>query len=426
MIKLFFLEDVEKNAIDVSVQNILDNLLTDNQKNTLKIKNLPNLNDDWYLRSNTKIWREVAKIMCYFICKRIPNNNQINNLITCFNKIPKEYKRKLSENNVFGTLLYLWIGFDTKQFGESQGDLNNVNDLIKVFLKLITQKTIQIKIPLCVHREADVVAKNFLADKVKIHSIKKVCHLLKGILDNSNVTKYEITFYLPHSHYKTSTMIFPEIFLNYYHGHLLNEFFLKLDKHYKDTKKVVESYSKKYRTFYVKPMSVHVKQIEKETEKLFGEKWRQVGKWEELTIKSKMGEEIANISREVTESEIFRLIPEYKQGFKKRDKYEINSKIEYNAVQWFFNEGKLNSVTKSIYETMFYYTWGIKSKDNISFGFERDHDLYQVISWKLGYSGKFEYNNFQPLLYARRTKDEVVNSHLKNISFRQFWRLSGK
>lgn len=102
------------------------------------------------------------------------------------------------------------------------------------------------------------------------------------------------------------------------------------------------------------------------------------------------------------------------------------SEVVTSAINWFFENQLMHISAKALYETAFYYVWGRNSamkRSGIAIGIDRDHAEYQYLAWKRGYNDYCYGDHCEnSIVYARRSKKEIIHSTLNDISFRQFWR----
>jgi hypothetical protein len=84
----------------------------------------------------------------------------------------------------------------------------------------------------------------------------------------------------------------------------------------------------------------------------------------------------------------------------------------------------MTSPSKAVLETLFYYEWGKKVRQNGQFaiGLDRDHELFQTLAFSYGHGIDYALNHHAPLLYARRNNTNRESGILHQTSFRQFWR----
>lgn len=430
----------QTQPLEVDIRFAYDRYKYSLPKSLLNLLNAPKYPTEYYLPKDQKNWINIFRLIVYIISGQIIGEKSLNLILTAIYSLPKTIKNKLTPRFVFGSIAYLSIGFGLKIRGPSQNDSNNIRDFNEIINKLIDNINLNLIIPLCVHREANAVAKNKLVEQVKTGSIIRNASLLKGIFDNSPISSVRVAFFQPTCSAKTGTMVFPDIYLEYLKERKLHIFFKTLHKHFVTTKKTFTSCSNRKTEFTVKPMDEYVKQVEKVANSLFGFSWMQIEEWGQITKKKQLMQDIIDIAENVTKPEIVRLIPTYLNNLDISDykhylqqnlqqkKSAVYQKIIIDSFFWFFEKGRLNLTSKALYETLFYYVWGsIARKENqIGIGLERDHALFQVLSWKLGYCRSFDDSFAVPLIYARRTKDERIDADLNHISFRQFWRTSGK
>jgi hypothetical protein len=161
--------------------------------------------------------------------------------------------------------------------------------------------------------------------------------------------------------------------------------------------------------------------VENGCEKLCGIHWRLIDNFNSIK-----DEDIKTITRDMTLNDVRRYMPEYESKSSVEIDTHSLSDREKGAINLYLGDDKLQLHSKSLYETLFYYTWGkiTKDEDGIAIGIDRDHDLFQVQAFSLGYSGIVDISNGTPLLYARRTDAELLSDDINSASFRQQWRHS--
>jgi len=200
---------------------------------------------------------------------------------------------------------------------------------------------------------------------------------------------------------------------------------LLLDKHYSQ----ITKYIGKISNVKISKVSKHFDNVVKNLDKEYWEKWRKIS-IEELSNLAEQNK-FEEIAYYMTLPDLYRFKAAL-EDFKKN--YDINQLTELNiekakevwkeevvlkAIDMFINSMSL--WWKSLYETMFYYLWGRNTRSNsgLALWFDRDHDLFQVEAFSLGYKPEI-IKSMVPLLYARRTGKKSWNK-LNELSFRQFW-----
>jgi hypothetical protein len=393
------------------------------------------------IQKNNKMLEDLVSTLTFCYSGHICTKDDIVYYKDLVKLLTQKHKAPLPINFQFGTLIYLIIAFKLKRNGRSHEESNNINDAVKLLTELLTHEELKVRTILCSHREASDINKNTLVENFLEASLVRVTSMLKGIIENSPVKFAKVTFYQATPLFQASTYVFPQMFLNYMENGEVDHFFTLLGAQFNQLQKGLSNYSTERVSFSAVPLQEFYSTVESKVAELFGKQWRELNEWSQVSVDTPLKESILEIAREITSPSIARLMPYFEL---KPDLGDISSKIKLNqekivndsnrceliqnSINWFYITGKLNMVTKSLLETMFYYTWGelAKQEDEIGFGLDRDHDEYQTMSWALGYNGSYFGGNYIPLLYAKRlaSKDEIPGGTLNEISFRQFWRFS--
>jgi len=267
-------------------------------------------------------------------------------------------------------------------------------------------------------------------------------NLISGIVMNSRATNTEVNFYQPENSSLSTYSIFPSILLQYISKGDLADMFLKLEEHNKEFKKFLSKKQNSKISFKTNSFNGHVNSIINEARSRYGDNWKNITNqdlMEDYEEHTKEGE-LADIIVHMTKKDVERLMDFYSNPIKVNGEERKKNLIRARKI----SEGKdlekkvqetislLNSTMsvygKAIYETISYYLWGKKAAElrGIGLGFEVDHDRFQTAAWSLGWNeikgNTTSLGRSAPILYARKNESPKNKGHLKDISFRQFWR----
>ena len=280
---------------------------------------------------------------------------------------------------------------------------------------------------MCAHRENKEIKKHSLVENINLKDYQRVINLIYGYFKNiwkdPNITFYHLIW---DENWLNSA--FPNIFINYLKKGELYKMSLLLDSHFEQIKKYSDTYKIK-----IKPVSEHYKATIKFLKEKYGETVKNISYDELYDLAEEQNDKIAEIAYYMTYDDVKR-IQHSLDEFKKSNKDEISklSKINIENAKKFWKEEVVkkaidiflwsdNLVYKSLYETVFYYLWWEKTREQnwLALWFDRDHDLFQTEAFAYGYKPDIM-KSMVPLLYARRTGKKSINK-INELSFRQFW-----
>lgn len=389
-------------------------------------------------------WEKVMKTIIYCISGQLANRQEILRGRQIIINLPKYFKKKyLDERFVLGFLPYILIGFKTHLKDVFRSDSNTLNDISKFIIHLFEQDSAKIISFLCAHRSFSSKGLHVLSNSLHTDKIKRTLNLQKGILANvPGLKKRKIYWYQQFSSIMASSNMFPEMFIQYLESGQIPELLIILEKQVHELKKCLKDTTGLF--------DISLLNLDTITSKTclylnsqYGDNWRildfkQMKEDESVLIKIAIEKAIPEVKRLTP----FYGDPQYKdfvlthQNYSKKnlmkarqlensEKYHGITLSTREAIDWFYYKQLMHISAKALYEVAFFYILGKNASLNlnqISIGIDRDHSDYQSLAWKAGYQEGSKKKVPTMIIYARRREEEVPESSLEKISFRQFWR----
>jgi len=410
----------------------------DDNSDTTSLKDIESI--DPLLEKNPEDWYKAFGTAICTITGCVINNEDKKYIKKLYSELKKYSKNDSvleellhSRKFIFGCLPYIVVGFQVENKGWGKDGNNNIGNFLTMVKAL--SRGADVSSFLCAHREK----KPSLVEVLDFESVMKASNLILGIRKNihsaTSSTEPQLTFFQPDASIEGVGAVFPEIFLTYLNSGKLGELIMGLYEHFNSLGMFLEHEYKG--DVKVVSLKNHKEAIHEYATSHYGENWKS---FQNLP---RTGNDALDDMVESTAEKVQRFMPYYEQGINisndlvrknisEASKYtnEMSSMAELinGAVNDF---SAINTaVSKAIYETVFYGEWGKRTKDRngVIIGLERDHHLFQTMGIAFGYNDhKLQYNTNQlvPAMYARRN---VVDNpaNLNDLSFRQFWRISGQ
>lgn len=415
----------EINWQEMSIKDLLNNSDTAIfNENIDKYKNLSDLS--WIY------WKKILNILFNNLWITIDVNSLKNiwSISSEVRKIIKYEKKELLEIIdspkflIPYTYLLCWFNIWLSEYNWKEW-INSHYSLASMIMKILEQENINISWFLCAHREHESINKYSLVEKINSHELSRVINLIKGIIENFWKT-YNIDFYNTDWDNKWMNAVFPSLFLKYLERWEINLLSEQLSSHLNQVREIEQKNVK------IHSVSEHFNDTQSFLIGAYWTDWSKMTK-DQLELLSE-NDKIAEIAYYMTYNELIRFensFDEFRSKYSENDIQKLinlnieNAKIDNNqelvreSIEIFFNKSSLE--WKSLYETVFYYLWWQKVKNNnwIWVWFDRDHDLFQSESFSLWYNPS-GIKSMVPLLYWRRTWNKS-GTNLNDISFRQFW-----
>jgi len=396
-----------------------------------------------FKKSETKGWKKLFSSVVFAVSGHIPTNDDMKNILRSFQGLRTSLLKKNPEIKkiidtpefVFGSIPYLCCGFVLKDFNYNSDGKNSIESAVKIYNKLIIEKSSSILTVLCAHRESKENDRGGIVEEVDYKSLDKMINLVVGLILNipeCATRQYVWKMLQPTGNAESVLSLFPNVILRYVNKGELSKLLATLDRHVDVTKKYLSTVSETISNF-----SFLIDSTEILYKKIHNVNNTQLMDLEDIDEPHLLSQKIAYISKKDTFKDMHRIVSNFE------DLKVIDSAVEVLNID---NSGEFkkevlkafllikkqnNLFLKSMFETWFYYFISVLAqKDNsIIFGFERDHDLFQVKAINLAYDQKINLNYYTfscPVLYARRHRPEEDFGSMNTLSFRQFWRISDK
>lgn len=381
---------------------------------------------DTILQFNTKTsnWEKAVRTTLLLIGGKTITNQSLNIYKEIYRNIERDFDKQINLDFNFVTFFVtMMLGFQAHIYGWSEHNTNKSTDFVKFVEKILEKRNDRLFVCsiFCPHRESDTADKNTLVKEIKEISVRRYVFLLYSLFLNAGSKQVDITLYHPIGSAHALSIIFPNITLKYMHENRVGELLEQMDKHFYTVESIINSVKKSSVSIKFIAVDKLIEMVENGCEKLCGIHWRLIDNFNSIK-----DEDIKTITRDMTLNDVRRYMPEYESKSSVEIDTHSLSDREKGAINLYLGDDKLQLHSKSLYETLFYYTLGkiTKDEDGIAIGIDRDHDLFQVQAFSLGYSGIVDISNGTPLLYARRTDAELLSDDINSASFRQQWRLS--
>lgn len=379
---------------------------------------------------NTSRWDKAASTMVYAVSGQVPDREEIKRGRQLIEGVPKRTKEYVDRSFVLNFLPYLLTGFNFQLTDTFVDEANTLKDGINFVNSVYSQQNIHSSSLLCAHRESGSIAKLSLVQNIHTVKAKRTLALQLGLLSNAQTERGRLDWYQQTSTARLSSNMFPEMFINYLKaGNVVNLIRLVQSHKQQMVDILTSGHARSWQTNLIT-----LDKLTSDTEMFMINRFGV--DWNKFTGNEGDPDMIFKITRDYTLPHIKRLMPFYNQSeseMQNLEKYRganINNarddeekKIVGEVIDWFIDHQRLSGFGKALYETSMYYHWGMMSKNEsgVGIGVDRDYSNYQYLAFKSGYlNGGL--NGSVPLLYARRTKNEIPQKMLKYISFRQFWR----
>ena len=434
----FYDLSIDQKLADLSGREVTPNEIVKlrQSKDTIKFDNAGFVDDIEHYDfdpkgiKNTSKWEKVTSTMIYTVSGQIPDREEVKRGRQLIERMPKQLKGYVDSSFIINFLPYLLSGFNFQLTDNFIDEANILKDGVNFINDIYQRQNIYSSSLLCAHRESGQIAKMSLVENIHTVKAKRALNLQLGLVLNSKTEHIKLDWYQQTSTARLSSNMFPEIFINYLkEGNLLN-LIKVIHSHERQMLDILEPNNTKSIDINLVLLDKLSSDVEAFIEDRFGSGWFN------LTGTENNPDCIFKLARDYTLPHIKRLMPFYnlpKDKMEDLEKYrktnidktdDVNEKELINStINWFIDHQKMSGFGKALYETSMYYYWGMMShkQSKVGIGMDRDYSDYQYNAFKLGYLDG-DSNNSVPLLYARRTKNEISQKMLKYLSFRQFWR----
>lgn len=391
-----------------------------------------------------KSWESCLSTMIQLISGHTPSKDELRIIRGYIRKLPNDFKRSHVDHRFVLTFVsYLFAGFKANPFSGFTSESNTTEALCEFTIALCTTRKCLFSSFLCAHRDPKVgESLNLLQSRIPPHKVRRSAALTLALAHNANTQVRGRALFLqqPVSMFATSS-VFPEVTAVYLEEDRAHELIGLLGYQYNLVSDTLRGLPGERVSAKLMPLDVLTSRILRFLDERFGTDWRQ----QDFTSSRFEQDQLVQIAIDAALPDIQRLMPffsgDLQSAFLSR-KEEILSKNVASAYQiggqeladvvaqtiaWFLLQHSMTISAKAIYETTFYYLWGLycgKFDGVFAIGFDRNHDAFQHLAWKLGAesSGERRIAHQTVPLYARRNPSGREHGSLVDLSFRQFWR----
>lgn len=394
------------------------------------------------LRKTSK-WEGYMSLIIWSLSGRLPLRAEVLRGRQVLMALPKILKRDETLSQLaFGLLPYLLIGFKSHLENRFQADSNRVADIAKFLGRLAVTKSPEFESFLCAHRGKGGSEKFYLVNDVHQQQATLALHLVKAIgANNPWSDRAAIRWFQQGTTELAHLNMFPELFMRYVESGAVAELLLLLKRHVSQLRQL-DTVPTREILFAVEDLDPRSYAVLDFLSQHYGSQWRQI----DYQSSHFRHDQVVQIALEDTLPLMKRQMPFYSTP-EKYHKYlkqksvliarnsvaasRTNSSIQTDLVEAvierFYEMQSMHPTAKALYETAFYYLWGLHAEQSGSFaiGLDRDHDRFQSRAWTLGVQSAASWSTGHKqnvLIYARRNADKSKSVHLRDLSIRQFWR----
>lgn len=397
-------------------------------------------------RGGWKSWMQYFTTTCQILTGHTPSKDEINVIKELIQRLPNEFKRShVDQRFVLGFMTYLFIGFKGHPHTLFSHDSNAVSSLAEFVLSLSASKRVLFTSFLCAHRDPKPGPSeplNLLQSRIPPEKIRQAVSLVLALAHNANESIHGNAIFLQQGvSFAATSSIFPEVSVAYFSNARVYEMLHRLKYQQELVQTTLMAMpGERVRTRLVS-LDVLTRRIERFLRERYGVDWRQL----DFTAQQYEDDPIVQVAVHMALPDVERMMPffsgDFQQSFMER-KAEIlrinqESALEHGGpemvlqvtqvIEWFMRQHSMTISAKAVYETTFYYLWGLycgKYNGSFAIGFDRDHDHFQHFAWHRGFHSVAESDIQRQTvpLYARRNQSGRRHGSLADLSFRQFWR----
>lgn len=395
------------------------------------------------LRQPTK-WEGFMTLLVWSLSNKVPSRQEVLRGRQLLMSLPKNIKRdERLRRLTFSFLPYLLTGFKSHVANQFQADSNSVQAMATFVHKLSAGRTPVFESFLCAHRGKGGSERFYLVDNVHHIQAKTALHLLKGLQANNPWSDSGLIRWFQQGPTEFASLnMFPEMFLRYLESGEIADLLIRLDRHFTQVKQL-DSVPTNGIDFQLNDLDGRSQQVLAFLSEVYGQAWRRTN-YDSLHFES---DPIVQVALADTLPLMLRQMPFYKshevyKDFSHRKRqlvlhnqtkamqtgYQVSPDQIDIVVERFYELQNMHPTAKALYETVFYYLWGMTAEKTgvFSIGIDRDHDTFQAKAWLLGAKATYRAPRNEPvtssLLYARRNAEKIESSFLRDFSVRQFWR----
>lgn len=387
-------------------------------------------------------WEGFMTLLVWALSNRVPSRQDVLRGRQLLMSLPKNIKRSDQLKKLtFSFLPYLLTGFKSHVENRFQADSNSVGVMVTFVHKLSAGNTPVFESFLCAHRGKGGAERFYLVEDIHKPQAKKALNLMKGLLANNPWSgNGSIQWFQQGPTSFASLNMFPEMFLRYLESGEIADLLTRLDRHFTQVTQI-DSTPMSGISFQLNDLDTRSHQVLRFMSEMYGQNWRHT----DYTSSRFVNDPIVQVALTYTQPLMLRQMPFYKspevyKNFLQRKRQlilrnqnaEASSLIKPNlveaSIERFYEMQNMQLGAKALYETVFYYFWGMTAQKTgaFSIGIDRDHDRFQHEAWALGSQSIHNTPQNEPtansLLYARRNAEKKDSGLLRDFSIRQFWR----
>lgn len=370
-------------------------------------------------------WERTMEKVIFSISEKVPVREDVKRVRQIIDVLPRRIRRALSPDLVFGLLPVIVIGFKAHTENRFQSDSNQVKDVAGFIESSWQQDKVIFASYLCAHRgHGTGLKKHVLVESIPIDRRENALRLLLALGNRINSQSIEIRVQQQLATSKISSNMFPQMYFEYANSGRIEELFGLVDNHSREMQESILRLPKaKGVNFYFEGIDEHTNGVSMMLEERYGKAWKS------LTSSPDMNDGLLSIATEYGLPYVERIVSlalssDGREYTLNNGRKNTVTGAQLESLDWFFEQSRMTSFARALYETCFYYRLGNRlGYLNAHYvGLERDHTQMQDSALRLGVLD----TGVDPrrFLFARRAKDGIVDQGkgLNKISFRQFWR----
>lgn len=391
-------------------------------------------------------WQKVVRALVLAITGKRASIHDMRLMRRLMYELPTWFKRSFSDVwYSVGLVTYLLVGFRMHAGSYHKEDSNTVRDMVCFLSSLLQAKDAHFSSFLCSHRGPSIPGGSWLSESIPIDDMRRALHLERAILENMpHLEQRTVTWMQQSASPFASGSLFPELFLRYAEAGTVSRIMAILLEQERQVTDALRDYSGST-VAKLEPIDEFLHSVRGFMRRNYGVGWEKV----DFGKNGASSDPLWRIAMEDAFPEVRRLMPYFAGG----EKFAIGNpdawigknmrnvactaaefcldaerlgRFTRATMRWFLAIQSMHPTAKAMYETAFYYLWGVQCgrvRDSFAIGLDRDHSKHQRDAWMLGFQSASGTATDGPMLYARREeRSKEVDPLLKSISFRQFWR----
>lgn len=365
--------------------------------------------------ANPARWERVIAAVVLTLSGFVPLRAEIKGARHVFQALQRSTWRKITPEQVLGVFPYLLVGFRCNLSNKDRDGTNSVERIASVCDRLISGRPIHISTYLCAHKERRDIARDNLREHIEAGAASRALRFVQGLVANTGTAENSLTVHQARGNARGMLTLFPQVFLKYYSEGRLFDLQETLERHYEEMGCLLRRLSTEVLKMHICDASETYSLADALCPEFDGVDWQDIAGCAQSDPRLDDFRVLVSLATRSLER-LYRF-----EGISPA-KIQRNSEMQ-DAVDRFAHRMKQGLGAIALNECLFYYCWGEKCRANgeIAFGFEVDHDWFQIAAFSLGFSGSLR--STAPSLYLRSSNENRSSkAGLGNLSFRQFWR----